>query len=80
MAASLYDVNVQLALATTAEHEGDLHAARAFLMEARRASGTDRRALAQVRAFFAGLVRRRVVAAVDAAQVRTVRTMHSYFG
>ena len=36
MVISNYDVNVQLALATTAQHEGDLRSARAFLAEARR--------------------------------------------
>ncbi|HEY4240425.1 MAG TPA: hypothetical protein VGM88_11440 [Kofleriaceae bacterium] len=36
MEISSYDVNVQLALATTAEHDGDLSTARAFLTEARR--------------------------------------------
>jgi hypothetical protein len=36
MVISNYDVNVQLALATTAAHEGDLRSARTFLAEARR--------------------------------------------
>jgi hypothetical protein len=36
MAPSTYDVNVQLALATTAEHEGDLDTALDFLAQARR--------------------------------------------
>jgi hypothetical protein len=57
-------VNVQLALATTAEHEGDLHAARMFLAEAGRMARSDRSAIAQVRSFFARFVGRRVVAAV----------------
>jgi hypothetical protein len=36
MATSNYDVNVQIALATTAEHEGDLDTALEFLAEAHR--------------------------------------------
>lgn len=40
---SNYDVNVQLALATTAVHEGELQLARAFLAEARRLARTGRR-------------------------------------
>ena len=36
MAPSTYDVNVQLALATTAEHEGDLDTALDFLAQAHR--------------------------------------------
>lgn len=36
MAPSNYDVNVQLALATTAEHERDLDTALSFLAEAHR--------------------------------------------
>jgi hypothetical protein len=36
MATSTYDVNVQLALATTAEHEGDLDTALDFLAQAHR--------------------------------------------
>jgi hypothetical protein len=64
MAISNYDVNVQLALATTAEHEGDLHSARAFLVEARRMASTDRAAIAQIRTFVARLIGRRVLAAV----------------
>lgn len=64
MEPSNYDVNVQLALATTAEHEGDLHSARAFLVEARRVARADRAAIAQVRSFVARLIGRRVLAAV----------------
>jgi hypothetical protein len=64
MGSSNYDVNVQLALATTAEHEGDLHTARAFLVEAKRIARTDRAAIAQVRLFVARLIGRRVLAAV----------------
>ncbi len=47
--ATNYDVNLQLALATTAEHEGDVLTALGFLAEAQRlARGTDRvRALVQ---------------------------------
>ncbi len=42
MATSKYDVNVQLALATTAEHEGDVLSALDFLAEAQRlARGAD---------------------------------------
>jgi hypothetical protein len=63
MATSNYDVNVQLALATTAEHEGDLHSARAFLVEARRMARADRAAIAQIRSFVARLIGRRVLAA-----------------
>ena len=59
-----YDVNVQLALATTAEHEGDLHAARQFLVEARRIARADRAAITQVRSFVARFLGRRVLAAV----------------
>lgn len=62
MGSSNYDVNVQLALATTAEQEGDLHAARAFLVEARRLARADRAAIAQVRSFVARLIGRRVLA------------------
>ena len=36
MAATYYDVNIQLALATSAEHEGDLDMALEFLVEAHR--------------------------------------------
>jgi hypothetical protein len=43
MALSTYDVNVQLALATTAEHEGDLDTALDFLAQAHHlASEADR--------------------------------------
>ena len=66
MATSNYDVNVQLALATTAEHEGDLHSARAFLVEARRMARTDRAAIVQIRTFVARLIGRRVLASVRA--------------
>lgn len=55
MAASNYDVNLQLALATTAEHEGDLDAALEFLAEAHRAAREDREARAQVHWFTAHL-------------------------
>ena len=48
MATSHYDVNVQLALATTAEHEGDLDAALGFLAAAHRAAREDREAGARV--------------------------------
>lgn len=65
MESSNYDVNVQLALATTAEHEGDLHSARAFLVEARRMARADRTAIAQVRSFVARLIGRRVLAATS---------------
>lgn len=42
MATSNYDVNLHLALATTAEHEGDVLSALDFLAEAQRlARGTD---------------------------------------
>jgi hypothetical protein len=61
---SNYDVNVQLALATTAELEGDLHSARAFLVEARRIARSDRAASAQVTSFFAHFIGRRLLAAV----------------
>ena len=64
MVTSNYDVNVQLALATTAEHEGDLHSARAFLTEARRMARADRTAYAQVQSFFARFLGRRLLAAV----------------
>jgi len=67
MTLSNYDVNVQLALATTAEHEGDLRSARAFLVEARRLAGADRAASAQVHAF----VTRFIVARTD----RRIRTL-----
>ena len=53
MAASNYDVNLQLALATTAEHEGDLDAALAFLAEADRVAREEREARAQVHWFTA---------------------------
>lgn len=49
MVNSNYDVNVQLALATTAEYEGDLGSALDFLGEARRAARDDLAAHAQVR-------------------------------
>lgn len=65
MVTSNYDVNVQLALATTAEHEGDLHSARAFLVEARRMARTDRAAHARVHAFVARFFGRRVLAATS---------------
>ncbi len=43
MATSNYDVNLRVALATTAEHEGDVLTALEFLSEAQRlARGTDR--------------------------------------
>lgn len=49
MVTSNYDVNVQLALATTAEYEGDLGSALDFLAEARRAARDDLAAHARVR-------------------------------
>ncbi len=64
MAPSNYDVNVQLALATTAEHEGDLHSAGAFLAQARRMAGADRAANVRVNAFLARFLGRRLLAAV----------------
>lgn len=49
MATSNYDINVHLALATTAELEGDVSTALDFLAEAKRlARGTDRRTRARV--------------------------------
>lgn len=49
MATSNFDVNLQLALATTAEHEGDVITALDFLAEAHRLSRTsDRRTRARV--------------------------------
>lgn len=66
MAASNYDVNLQLALATTAEAEGDHASALAFLAEAHRAARQDRDAAAQVRWFTALFgARRRTRAALD---------------
>ena len=53
MASSNYDVNVQLALATTAEFEGDLDSAIAFLAEAHTVAHDDRKAHAQVHWFTA---------------------------
>lgn len=47
MATSNYDVNLQLALATTAEHEGDVLTALGFLAEAQRLA-TDRLTRARV--------------------------------
>ena len=64
MGTSNYDLNVQLALATTAEHEGDMHSARAFMMEARRIAGANRTAHAQVRSFVSSFIGRRLLAAV----------------
>ncbi|NVB80752.1 MAG: hypothetical protein HOV81_20315 [Kofleriaceae bacterium] len=64
MATSNYDVNVQLALATTAEHEGDFGSARTFLAEARRLARADRAANAQVGSFVARFLGRRLLAAV----------------
>jgi hypothetical protein len=64
MVTSNYDVNVQLALATTAEHEGDLRSAAAFMAEARRMARTDRAANAQVYSFVARFLGRRLRAAV----------------
>ena len=55
MATPNYDVNVQLALATTAEHEGDLGLALDFLTEAHRAARDDRAARAQIYWFTARL-------------------------
>jgi len=48
-----YDVNAQLLLATTAEHDGDLDAAIAYLAEAHVTSRSDREAHAQVHWFSA---------------------------
>jgi hypothetical protein len=48
-----YDVNVQLALATTSEHEGNLESAHAFLAEADRAALEDREAHEKVHSFAA---------------------------
>ena len=62
MAASNYDVNVALALATTAEHEGDLGSAGAFLAEAVRIGRADRAATALVRSFTARFLGRRLLA------------------
>lgn len=64
MVTSNYDVNVQLALATTAAHEGDLRSARAFLAEARRMARADRAANAQVHSYVARFLGRRRLAAV----------------
>jgi hypothetical protein len=64
MVTSNYDVNVQLALATTAEHEGDLRSARVFLAEARRMARADRAANAQVHSFVARFLGRRLLATV----------------
>jgi hypothetical protein len=61
---SNYDVNVQLALATTAEHEGDFSTARAFMVEAQRMASKDRAVTAQVRSFMSRFFGRRVLAAV----------------
>lgn len=66
MASSNYDVNVQLALATTAESEGDYASALAFLAEAHRAARADREARAQVHWFTTVFgARRRTRAALD---------------
>jgi hypothetical protein len=59
MASSNYDVNVQLALATTAEYEGDLGSALDFLADAHRAARDDREARARVYWFTARLHARR---------------------
>ena len=64
MVTSNYDVNVQLALATTAEHEGDFSTARAFMVQAHRAAGIDRAANARVRSFVSRFFGRRLLAAV----------------
>ena len=48
MAMSNYDVNVALALATTAEHEGDLDSALTFIAAAHGAARTERDIHAQV--------------------------------
>ena len=47
MAPSTYDVNVQLALATTAEHEGDFETALEFLAQAQRLAREPDRARVQ---------------------------------
>jgi hypothetical protein len=67
MDSSSYDVNVQLALATTAAHEGDLWSARAFLMEARRIARTDRAANARIYSFMVRFLGRRLDAFMAAA-------------
>jgi hypothetical protein len=67
MDSSNYDLNVQLALATTAEHEGDLWSARAFLMEARRMARMDRVANARIYSLMARLLGRRLDAFMAAA-------------
>lgn len=54
MATCNYDVNVQLALATTAEYEDDLDSAFSFLAEAHRAACEDREAHARVHRFTSG--------------------------
>ena len=64
MATSNFDVNLALALATTAEHEGDFHSARAFMTEARRMAALDRAASAQVLSFVSRFFGRRLLAAV----------------
>ena len=64
MAVSNYDINLALALATTAEHEGDFHSARVFMTEARRMAAADRTASAQVLSFVSRFFGRRVLAAV----------------
>jgi hypothetical protein len=57
MVVSNYDINVQLTLATTAEHEGDVFTALDFLGEAQRlARGTDR--ITRARVFMQGALLR----------------------
>jgi len=61
-----YDVNVQLALATTAEHEGHYATAVEFIAQADRAARDDRTARAQVHWFTALFgARQRTRAAID---------------
>jgi hypothetical protein len=60
MVGSNYDVNAMLALATTAEHEGDLSSALGFVAEAHRVARVHHEALAQVHSFRAHLHARTV--------------------
>ena len=54
MATSKYDVNVQLTLATTAEQEGDVSSALAFIAQAQQlARGADR--ITRARALVQGI-------------------------
>jgi hypothetical protein len=68
MATSTYDLNVQLALATTAAHEGDVFSALEFLAEAHRLShGADR------------LTRARVVLQTARLRLRSLPTLRPVF-